>query len=110
MKLSHYQTKKSRSVRLPNNAVLGIKKNIFSKRIIQDIQQFFNDNHLHVNKITKHGQGDSIKFYEIHFDNLESYDIDVITEKLDKYGYTPKSLHGNLPNSFYLLVLVNKKI
>ena len=110
MKLSHYQRKKSRSVILPNNAVLGIKKDILSKRIISDIQQFFNDNHLHVNKILKHGQGDSIKFYEIHFDNLESYDIDVITEKLDQYGYTPKSLHGNLPDSFYLLVLVNKKI
>ena len=95
---------------MPNNAVLGIKKDILSKRIISDIQQFFNDNDLPVNKIIKHGQGDSIKFYEIHFINVETYPIDIITEKLDKYGYTPKSLHGNLPYSYYLLVLVNKKI
>ena len=95
---------------MPNNAVLGIKKDILSKRIISDIQQFFNDNHIHVQKIRKYNNTDSMKFYEIHFDNLESYDIDIITEKLDKYGYTPKSLHGNLPDSFYLLVLVNKQI
>ena len=95
---------------MPNLAVLGLQRDMISKKIINDIQEFFNDNHLHVNKIIKHGNTDSIRFYEIHFDNLESYDIDVITEKLDKYGYTPKSLHGNLPDSFYLLVLVNKKI
>ena len=79
-----------------------------SKTHVKDLQEFFNDNYIDVFKIVEHGQGNSIKFYEIHFNNSSTVDFDVL-KLLDKLGYTPKSLHGTLPNSFYLLVLVNKK-
>ena len=90
------------------DSIIELNKDISSKKIIKDLHEFFSDNHIETKKIMRHGTG-TVKFYEIHFDNRPTVDIDVIT-KLEKYGYTPKSFHACLPNSFYLLVLVNKKI
>ena len=89
--------------------IIELNKDNLSKKIIKDLHEFFNDNHIQTKKIMRHGDTGTVKFYEIHFDNSPTVDIDVIT-KLDKYGYIPKSFHACLPNSFYLLVLVNKKI
>jgi hypothetical protein len=94
---------------MPNHSIIQLNKEFLSKKIIKDLHEFFDDNHIQTKKIMRHGDTGTIKFYEIHFDNRPTVDIDVIS-KLDKYGYTPKSLHACLPNSFYLLVLVNKKI
>ena len=93
-----------------NKAVLELHKNLLSKKIIDDLKEFFKDNYIDVSKIVQHGQGGTIKFYEIHFDNNSTVDIDTVTKSLDKFGYTPKSLHGNLPESYFLLVLLRKKI
>lgn len=90
-----------------------LAKDILSKRAIDDLQQFFKDNYVDVNKIVVHGQNTingSIKFYEIHFDNTSTVDMDLISKSLDRFGYTPKSFHGCLPDSFYLLVLMRKKL
>ena len=95
---------------MSNKEVSSLQKQILSKKFINDIHQFFKDNYVNVKKIVQHGNSDTIRFYEIHFDNNSTIDMDIITKSLDKYGYTPKSLHGSLPDSFYLLVLVNKKI
>ena len=95
---------------LPNKALLDLQKNMLSKKIVDDLKEFFDDNSIEVLKIVQHGQGDTIKFYEVHFDNRSTVDIDVLTKNLDKFGYTAKSLHGNMPDSYFLLVLLRKKI
>ena len=95
---------------MPTRPITEIQKGILSKKIIEDLQQFFKDNFIEVKRITLHEKTNSIKFYQVHFDNRSIVDIDIITKSLDKYGYIAKSFNGSLPDSFYLLVCVNKKI
>jgi len=89
-------------------SISELNMDTLSKNIIKDLHEFFKDNHIQTKKIMRHGIG-TIKFYEIHFDNIPTIDVDILAN-LDKYGYIPKSFKACLPNSFYLLVLVNKKV
>lgn len=88
---------------------MELQNDVISKKIVKDLQEFFNDNYIDVLKIIPHGYGGTLKFYEIHFDNKSIVDLETLTS-LDKFGYTPKSLRGSLPDSFFLLVLLRKKI
>ena len=90
--------------------ITEMQKDILSKRIIEDLRQFFRDNFIEVKQIILHEKNNSIKFYQVHFDNKSVVDIDVITKSLDKFGYVAKSFNGNLPRTFFLLVWLNKKI
>ena len=95
---------------MPTKPITEMQKDVLSKRIIEDLRQFFRDNFIEVKQIILHEKNNSIKFYQVHFDNKSVVDIDVITKSLDKFGYVAKSFNGNLPRTFFLLVWLNKKI
>ena len=94
---------------MPIRPMSDSQKTILNSNIVDDLTQFFKDNYVDVIKVVQHGNSDSVKFYEIHFNHDSKFDVDLIP-KLDKFGYIPKSFHSNVFGAFHLLVVVNKKI
>lgn len=92
------------------NFAVKLQKDKVQKTIIKDLKEFFDDKKIRVLEI-KPSDEKGLKFYQIHFDNFSiGIEFDIIEKDLRNYGYEPKRHRGNLPDSFYLEVLVTKQI
>ena len=81
------------------------KRQQLQNEIIEDLTDFCEKYKFNQLKIITHSNSD-VAFYQIHFNNESNFlHSDVLMSELFKAGYSPKDWHGNLPESFYLIVL-----
>lgn len=78
--------------------------------VVDDLKQFFIDKKIRTTKILPNHE-DDVRFYQVHFDNFTTNaEFEILEKDLREYGYEPKRHRGNLPESFYLIVMLVKKL
>lgn len=85
--------------------MIAVAKQRLQQLIIKDLEDFCEKHKLKPLKIIPHSKTEA-GFYQIHFNNESNFmHSETLTVELTNAGYSPKDWHGNLPESFYLIVL-----